>query len=64
MGRCGTIETLLAVTRPSASGYSWGCSTRDFLLAPNLVGAMSTELGEVEVDAFVRGFRRVLQRQM
>ena len=35
-----------------------------FLLAPNLVGAMSLVLGEVEVDAFVRAFRRVLMRQM
>ena len=41
-----------------------GMLNEGFLLAPNLVGAMSTELGEVEVDAFVRGFRRVLQRQI
>lgn len=41
-----------------------GMLNEGFLLAPNLVGALSTELGEVEVDAFVRGFRRVLQRQM
>ncbi len=41
-----------------------GMLNEGFLLAPNLVGAMSTALGEVEVDAFVRGFRRVLQRQM
>ena len=41
-----------------------GMLNEGFLLAPNLVGAMSTELGEVEVDAFVRGFRRVLQRHI
>ena len=41
-----------------------GMLNEGFLLAPNLVGAMSTALGEVEVDAFVRGFRRVLQRQI
>ena len=41
-----------------------GMLNEKFLLAPNLVGAVSTELGEVEIDAFVRAFRRVLQRQM
>lgn len=41
-----------------------GMLNEGFLLAPNLVGAMSTSLGEAEVDAFVRGFRRVLQRQI
>ena len=41
-----------------------GMLNEGFLLAPNLVGALSTCLGEVEIDAFVRGFRRVLQRQM
>ena len=40
-----------------------GMLNEGFLLAPNLVGAVSTCLGEVEIDAFVRGFRRVLQRQ-
>ncbi len=40
-----------------------GMLNEGFLLAPNLVGALSTSLGEVEIDAFVRGFRRVLQRQ-
>ena len=40
-----------------------GMLNEGFLLAPNLVGALSTCLGEVEIDAFVRGFRRVLQRQ-
>ena len=41
-----------------------GMLNEGFLLAPNLVGAMSLVLGEIEVDAFVRAFRRVLQRQM
>ena len=41
-----------------------GMLNEGFLLAPNLVGALSTSLGEVEIDAFVRGFKRVLQRQL
>jgi glutamate-1-semialdehyde 2,1-aminomutase len=41
-----------------------GMLNEGFLLAPNLVGALSTSLGEVEIDAFVRGFKRVLQRQI
>ena len=41
-----------------------GMLNEGFLLAPNLVGALSTCLGEGEIDAFVRGFRRVLQRQI
>ena len=40
-----------------------GMLNEGFLLAPNLVGAMSMALGEVEVDAFVRAFRRALLRQ-
>ena len=41
-----------------------GMLNEGFLLAPNLVGSLSTCLGEVEIDAFIRGFRRVLQRQI
>ena len=41
-----------------------GMLNEGFLLAPNLVGAMSMALGEIEVDAFVRAFRRVLMRQI
>ena len=41
-----------------------GMLNEGFLLAPNLVGAMSMALGEIEVDAFVRAFRRVLKRQI
>ncbi len=41
-----------------------GMLNEGFLLAPNLVGAMSMALGEIEVDAFVRAFRRVLTRQI
>ncbi len=40
-----------------------GMLNEGFLLAPNLVGALSMALGEMEVDAFVRAFRRVLTRQ-
>ena len=41
-----------------------GMLNEGFLLAPNLVGAMSMALGEIEVHAFVRAFRRVLKRQI
>jgi glutamate-1-semialdehyde 2,1-aminomutase len=40
-----------------------GMLNEGFLLAPNLVGALSMALGEMEVDAFVRALRRVLTRQ-
>jgi len=33
------------------------------LMAPNLVGAISTVLGEPEVDSFVGALRRVLERR-
>lgn len=39
-----------------------GLLNEGILIAPNLVGAVSTALGEPEVDAFVDAFRRVLQR--
>ena len=40
-----------------------GLLNEGILMAPNLVGAVSTVIGETEVDAFVDAFRRVLQRQ-
>ena len=40
-----------------------GLLNEGILIAPNLVGAVSTVIGEAEVDAFVDAFRRVLQRQ-
>ncbi len=40
-----------------------GLLNEGILVAPNLVGAVSTALAEPEVDAFVSAFRRVLQRQ-
>ena len=39
-----------------------GLLNEGILMAPNLVGAVSTEIGEAEVDAFVGAFRRVLRR--
>lgn len=39
-----------------------GLLNEGILLAPNLVGAVSTVIGEAEVDAFVAAFRRVLAR--
>ena len=40
-----------------------GLLNEGILMAPNLVGAVSTVIGEAEVDEFVGAFRRVLQRQ-
>ncbi len=40
-----------------------GLLNEGILMAPNLVGAVSTVVGEAEVDTFVEAFRRVLQRQ-
>ena len=40
-----------------------GLLNEGILMAPNLVGAVSTVLGEEEVDTFVDAFRTVLQRQ-
>ena len=40
-----------------------GLLNEGILMAPNLVGAVSTVIGEQEVDAFVDAFRTVLQRQ-
>ena len=40
-----------------------GLLNEGILMAPNLVGAVSTVIGEEEVDEFVGAFRRVLQRQ-
>ena len=39
-----------------------GLMNEGILLAPNLVGAVSTVTGNAEVDAFVDAFRRVLRR--
>ena len=41
-----------------------GLLNEGILMAPNLVGAVSTVLGEDEVDSFVDAFRAVLQRQV
>ena len=41
-----------------------GLLNEGILIAPNLVGAISTVLGEDEVDTFVDAFRTVLQRQV
>ena len=55
---------IVAADKALAERVFMGMLNEGFLLAPNLVGAMSLVLGEIEVDAFVRAFRRVLQRQM
>ena len=41
-----------------------GLLNEGILMAPNLVGAVSTVLGEDEVDSFVDAFRTVLQRRV
>ncbi len=40
-----------------------GLMNEGILMAPNLVGAISTVLGESEVDTFVSALRRVLERR-
>ena len=55
---------IAAADKALAERVFLGMLNEGFLLAPNLVGAMSLVLGEIEVDAFVRAFRRVLMRQM
>ncbi len=40
-----------------------GLMNEGILMAPNLVGAISTELGEAEADSFIGAFRRVLERR-
>ena len=40
-----------------------GLLNEGILMAPNLVGAVSTVIGEAEVDTFVEAFRRVLRGQ-
>ncbi len=41
-----------------------GMMNEGFLTASNLVGGLSTEISEVEIDGFVEAFRRVLARQL
>ena len=41
-----------------------GLMNEGVLTASNLVGSLSTEIGEGEVQAFVAAFRRVLERQL
>ena len=41
-----------------------GMMIEGFLTASNLVGGLSTEISEVEIDGFVSAFRRVLARQL
>ena len=40
-----------------------GLMNEGILMAPNLVGAISTAIGEPEADAFIGAFRRVLERR-
>jgi len=41
-----------------------GLMNEGFLTASNLVGGLSTEISETEIDAFVDAFRKVLARQL
>jgi len=41
-----------------------GLMNEGFLTASNLVGSLSTEMAEPEIDAFVDAFRKVLARQL
>lgn len=63
-GPLGNYRDIAAGDKALGERVFMGMLNEGFLLAPNLVGAMSLALGEIEIDAFVRAFRRVLQRQM
>ena len=41
-----------------------GMLNEGILMASNLVGAVSTEIGEAEIDAFTAALRRVLERTL
>ena len=41
-----------------------GMLNEGILMASNLVGAVSTEIGETEIDAFTAALRRVLERTL
>ena len=41
-----------------------GMLNEGILMASNLVGAVSTEIGETEIDAFTKALRRVLERTL
>ncbi len=62
-------ETLVGYRDIAASDAAFrhnvflGLLNEGILMAPNLVGAVSTVIGEAEVDVFVDAFRKVLQRQ-
>ena len=40
----------------------FGLMNEGFLIAPNLVGALSTAITQAEIDAFLQAFERVVQR--
>jgi glutamate-1-semialdehyde aminotransferase len=40
-----------------------GLMNEGILMAPNLVGAISTAINEAEADSFIGAFRRVLERR-
>ena len=63
-GPLRNYRDIAAADKGLAERVFLGMLNEGFLLAPNLVGAMSLALGEIEVDAFLRAFRRVLMRQM
>ena len=63
-GPLANYRDIAAADKGLAERVFLGMLNEGFLLAPNLVGAMSLALGEIEIDAFLRAFRRVLMRQV
>ena len=63
-GPLANYRDIAAADKGLAERVFLGMLNEGFLLAPNLVGAMSLALGEIEIDAFLRAFRRVLMRQI
>ncbi len=54
---------LAATDKALRSRVFLGLLNEGILIAPNLVGALSTSIGEEEVAAFLNAFRRVLERR-
>lgn len=58
-----TYRDLLTRDQDLCQRVFWGLMNEGILIATNLVGALSTAIGEREVDTFLDSFHRVLKRQ-
>jgi glutamate-1-semialdehyde 2,1-aminomutase len=62
-GEIHNYRDLAASDRALRGRVFLGLLNEGILIAPNLVGAMSTSLGDEDVAAFLSAFRRVLERR-